>query len=214
MRLHVFLRSSFLLLVAVSPLALRAQFQDPTSDELKMTSDPKAPGASAVYLYREETLSSDEGTETIYARIKVLAEKGKELATVQTPFVPGSTSVEKVEARTIHPDGRAIPLVAKPEDLTNFKSKYFREDTLVFTLPDVDVGSILEYRIRIHGIFMPSWDLQTAYFIHKEHFVFKPSSNYGGYWTLHGKPLNRLVATKTPVDAQIPIQTAKNQFVV
>jgi hypothetical protein len=76
------------------------------------------------------------------------------------------------------------------------------------------VGSILEYRIRIHGIFMPRWDLQTAYFIHKEHFAFKPNSNIGGYWTIHDKPVNRLAATKTPVDAQIAIQTTKNQFVV
>jgi hypothetical protein len=32
------------------PTALRAQFLQPTPEELKMTEDPKAPGAAAVYL--------------------------------------------------------------------------------------------------------------------------------------------------------------------
>ncbi len=36
------------------PSVLHAQFQPPTKEELEMTSDPKAPGADAVYLYREE----------------------------------------------------------------------------------------------------------------------------------------------------------------
>ena len=37
------------------PTFLHAQFQEPTKEELQMTADPKAPGAAAVYLYREET---------------------------------------------------------------------------------------------------------------------------------------------------------------
>jgi hypothetical protein len=78
MRLHLLIRSAALLVIAAAPLALRAQFQDPTPEELKMTSDPKAPGAPAVYLYREEITEGANGLSTIYARIKVLTEKGKE----------------------------------------------------------------------------------------------------------------------------------------
>jgi hypothetical protein len=51
-----------------------------------MTSDPKAPGAAAVYLYREETEDDPHHFRTVYARIKVLTEKGKELATVQISY--------------------------------------------------------------------------------------------------------------------------------
>lgn len=217
MRLHFLLRSGFLLVVAASPLALRAQFQEPTADELKMTSDPKAPGAAAVYLYREETLNCNGGVQTYYARIKVLTEKGKELATVQTPFNPESTKVEKVEARTIHSDGTVIPLDVKPEDLVNFKSKYFREDTMVFTLPDVEVGSILEYRLRVHenpGVFAPRWELQNSYFIHKEHFVFAPGTIYGSLWGPHGKTLSRLMVTGTPGNLPLSLQHVKNQYIV
>ncbi len=79
------LRGAAFFFAALSPVFVCAQFQQPTDEELKMTSDPKAPGAAAVYLYREETTNDRMlRLQSIYARIKVLAEKGKELATVKT----------------------------------------------------------------------------------------------------------------------------------
>ena len=48
MRNSILLRSVVLLLACVSPILLRAQFQQATDEELKMTADPKAPGAAAV----------------------------------------------------------------------------------------------------------------------------------------------------------------------
>jgi hypothetical protein len=217
MRLHFFLRSTFLLFVAASPLALRAQFQDPTPDELKMTSDPKAPGAPAVYLYREETSEADRRMRTYYARIKVLTEKGKELATVKIPFEHGSAKINKVEARTIHSDGTVIPLNVKPEDVVDFKSKYFQEDSMVFTLPSAEVGSILEYRLQIeysHGVGPPRWELQYPWFIHKEHFFYDPGATGGAWIGEHGKVLDRLGAVTTPPKAPVSIQTNKGRFSV
>jgi hypothetical protein len=217
MRVRFVLCNTALLFFVALPIGARAQFQDPTPDELKMTSDPKAPGAAAVYLYREETLSCDRGEQTYYARIKVLTEKGKELATVQIPYNPESTKVDRVEARTIHADGKVIPLSVKPDDLVSFKNKYHREDTLVFTLPDVEVGSILEYRLRLRaafGIYAPRWDLQTSYPIRKEHLVFAPySSIQGPLLGPHGKALTRLVATQTH-NAPVSIQIVNKQFIV
>ena len=65
---------------------LHAQFQAPTKEELEMTSDPKAPGADAVYLYREEKTDDNLHYHSYLVRIKVLTEKGKELATVRIPY--------------------------------------------------------------------------------------------------------------------------------
>lgn len=70
----------------VVPLIAHAQFQTPTKEELEMTSDAKAPGAAAVYLYREERVDDPHHFRTVYARIKVLTEAGKELATVQVSY--------------------------------------------------------------------------------------------------------------------------------
>jgi hypothetical protein len=169
-------RAVVLLGVLAVPALMRAQFQEPTADELRMTADPQAPGASAVYLYREETTDDQQHATTYYCRIKVLSEKGKELATVQTPYLHGVDSVTDVEGRTIHADGKVVPLTAKPSDLMDVKDKTLQWNTVVFTLPDADVGSILEYRLKIHypeyRVSEPSWDVQSAYFIHKEHFGF------------------------------------------
>ena len=62
-----------LLLAIASPVLLHAQFQEPTQEELKMTADPKAPGAAAVYLNVEEVANDQFHSMSFYARIKVLA---------------------------------------------------------------------------------------------------------------------------------------------
>ena len=212
-----FLACLFLLVAIASPVAIHSQFQAPTDDELKMTSDPKAPGADAVYLYREETTDFPQQLRSYNSRIKVLTEKGKELATVQIPFERGYTKVEKVEARTIHSDGTVIPLAVKPEDLVDFKSKYYQKDTLVFTLPSVEVGSIVEYRLQIkfsHGVPAPRWLLQCPYFVRKEHFDFQPGSLEGTYVNEYGRILDRLMAAPMPFNAPIAIQTVGHDFTI
>jgi hypothetical protein len=172
-----------LLLFARSSL-LRAQFTEPTPDELKMTSDPKAPGAAAVYLYREEITDGERETRTTYERIKVLTEKGMELATVHIPYEVKVDKITEVQGRTIHADGTIVPLTAKPDDLVDFKAKGFQIDTKVFTLPSVEVGSILEYRVKIHtGQYAPAptWMIQQPYFIHKAHYFYIPGNFYYRY---------------------------------
>jgi hypothetical protein len=198
----VFMRIRFCAVVALIlaalalPLMGAAQrFQEPTKEELQMTSDPKAPGAPAVFLYREEV--SDNGNHTIssYARIKVLTELGKEWATVEVPYIHGFMGEPIIEGRTIHSDGTIIPLVGKASDLLIFKSHKNHVKAAVFNLPSVEVGSILEYKwtIPLEGgninagnvgeedywssalaSSTPEWEVQQEIFIHKEHFYFNP----------------------------------------
>jgi hypothetical protein len=167
------------------PLMARAQFEDATPDELKMTADPQAPGAAAVYLYREEFVDDYTHTFGYYFRIKVLTEKGKELATVHMPYVHGVDSVVDIQGRTIHADGSILLLTAKPSDLMDIKAGAFQINNVVFTLPDVETGSILEYRIKFSApawrVSEPSWEVQSAYFTHKVHFLFHPSMDAGLY---------------------------------
>jgi len=56
------------------PAFLQAQFQAPNKDELEMASDPKAPGADAVYLYREgcDRWSTATGADTSTSRQREL----------------------------------------------------------------------------------------------------------------------------------------------
>ena len=173
------LPSALLLLLFAAPALLRAQFQEPKPEELKMTSDPKAPGADAVYLYYEETSDSPAHVSGFEARIKVLTERGMKLATVSVPYEQGVDKLTEFEARTIHADGTVIPLIAKIDDLMAVKIKNFQENQLVFNMPSVEVGSILEYRLKFrrdseYGTW-PTWEIQRSYFIHKAHYSFHPS---------------------------------------
>src|SRR5436190_11486282 len=119
MRSRIAVVCSFCCLTFVFPALLRAQFQPPIKEELEMTSDPKATGADAVYLYREEKSDDNLHYHSDFVRIKVLTEKGKELATVRTPYERRSFKVTSIQGRTIHPDGTIVPLTAKPTDLTD-----------------------------------------------------------------------------------------------
>jgi Domain of Unknown Function with PDB structure (DUF3857)/Transglutaminase-like superfamily len=178
MRTPIFLCNALLFLVAASPVSLKAQFQAPTDEELKMTADPKAPGAEAVYFNVEEIANDPMHFQSYYARIKVLGEKGKELATVEVPYLKGNFKITDIKGRTIHPDGTVISLTVKPEDLLVSKNGERQVEKKVFTLPSVEVGSILEYRYELryddNTYSSPTWEIQQPYFVHKAHYEFTP----------------------------------------
>ena len=178
MRNRTLLCALFLLTALISSPLLHGQFQTPTKEELQMTADPKAPGAAAVYLYREETTDDTLHYHSYYERIKVLTENGKELATVRIPYGRRTTKVRGVAGRTIHPDGTVIPMTTKPADLVAVKTKDTQINTMVFTLPSVEVGSILEYKLDLQYdddvVSSPTWDVQQPYFVHKAHYMFTP----------------------------------------
>ena len=199
MRNTLFLCSAVGLLAAVSPTLVSAQFQPANPDELKMTSDPKAPGAAAVYLYYEEIDHDDKQSRNFYARIKVLTEKGKEAATVEIPYWGGTLAVGSISARTIHADGTIVPLTVKPEDLLVEKynavevggetyADQIKKERKVFTLPSVEVGSVLEYsyQMRITDQYAyyepPYWEVQRTYFVDKAHFEYAPTGYFGLFW--------------------------------
>ena len=207
MRFRPFLYVSVLAVALAAPLVSFAQFQAPTDAELKMTDDPKAPGADAVYLYREETQDDNIGFQSVYERIKVLTEKGKDLATVRIAYqrhfsygdrngdrdaenrasyvdrISGHMEVAAISGRTIHSDGTVIPLTTTAADLTDVKKGENQINTSTFNLPSVEIGSILEFRYQLridHGWVMgaPLWQVQLPYYIHKAHFKFTPSKLY------------------------------------
>jgi hypothetical protein len=206
MRIRRFaLRAPLILVLAVSSL-LHAQFHEPTPDELKMSDDPKAPGAAAVYLNFDEIVNDPLHYQSYYARIKVLQEKGKELATVELPYFRGNRQITNIKGRTIHADGTVIPLEVKPEDLLIAKSGDKQFARKVFTLPSVEVGSILEYSYDIryddNTYSSPYWELQHDFFVHKAHYAFTPfpafqkgeAAQTSLYMTdEHGKKINSML---------------------
>ena len=182
MRIRFCLRAVFALCALATflslPVSLLAQFQPPTSEELAMKDEPKEPGAAAIYLYREETTDDNLHYHSFFARIKILTEKGKELATINVPYYKGRYTVTDVKGRTIHADGTIIPLDVKPSDLVEQKGAGFQVNKVVFTLPSVEVGSVLEYKWQLRyddgHLSEPDWDIQQPYYVRKAHYSFIP----------------------------------------
>jgi len=164
--------------VVLSAVALHAQFKDPTKEELQMTAEPKAPGAHFVYLDYEQLSDDETHTNTFYFRIKVLTEEGRERATVSLPYTPEYQKMPEITGRTIHPDGVVVPMTEKAVKLTSVKTRDYESNKIVFTLPDVTVGSILEYRLRETWkdfLAAPTWYIEReAYALH-EHFDYHPN---------------------------------------
>jgi Domain of Unknown Function with PDB structure (DUF3857)/Transglutaminase-like superfamily len=171
------------LLAVVSPFA-RAQWTQPTPEELSMTAQPEVPGASAVYLFREETTDDDLHMFSTYVRLKVLTEKGKEYSNVELNYTSwaygGSSSITDIQGRTIHPDGTVIPFTGKPYEKLVEKTHGVKVMSKVFTLPDVEVGSIIEYRYKFRlddGHFSsPDWYIQSDLYTRKAHYEWKPTN--------------------------------------
>lgn len=178
---HPFRRRSLsaaLLLLSCVP-AFGATWTQPTPDELKMTVDPAAPDAPAVYLLRDEFVNEKDHYHRVYARIKILTEKGKEeYSDVEIPYEQGVNSVAGVEGRTIHADGTVVPFTGKPYQKELLKAGGVKIMAKVFSMPDVQVGSILEYRYELQYEdywYSPAhWLIQQPIYVHKAHYRFIP----------------------------------------
>jgi len=187
------MRCLFLFLALAMPSLLRAQFQDATPAERQMTDDPKAPGASAVFLNVSEIADNSVGFHSLYVRAKILTEKGETLATVEMPYEKDYDGyvyeVAAIQGRTIHPDGTIVPLKGKPADLLVAKVGTDKIARKVFTLPAVTVGSIIEYyyQLRYRDVweYPPVWHVQREYLVHKAHYMFNSNTDLNvGVWTV------------------------------
>ena len=168
--------TSFMVLSTASALA--DSWIKPTPEELQMTAEPAAPGAAAIYLLRDERADDKLHVHITYVRLKVLTDKGKEYADQEISYEGAQFKVFGVEGRTIHSDGTVIPFSGKPYQKLLEKGGKEKYKATVFTLPDVQVGSILEYRYVLsyesNVVVSPRWYLQGPLYVRKAHFQFIP----------------------------------------
>ena len=170
-----------LLLFFAPAVAFGENWTQPTPEELKMTAEPAAPGAAAIYLYRDERVDDTLHGHTLYVRIKVLTEKGERYADVEIPYEGRQFAIRAVEGRTIHSDGTVIPFTGKPYEKLLEGTSTLKYKAKVFTLPDVQVGSILEYRYELsyddNLVVPPEWYIQLPLYVRKAHYQFLPSEH-------------------------------------
>ena len=165
-------------------------FQPVSPDELKMTSEPQAPGAHAVILYRQVDRDDNGHTshQDEYFRIKILTEEGREHANVEVPFFKESEDVVGIHGRTIKPDGSIVNFDGKVFEKFIVKTRGTKYLVKTFTLPDVEVGGIIEYfytvDLKEHYVFDSHWILSQDLFTKSARFSLKPFTSYYSQWSL------------------------------
>jgi hypothetical protein len=168
-------RYLFLGCLLLLPWACFGQSQDwleVTAQDRAVKEVPGDPGAAAIELYFADIRDDDNKYQFIYHRIKILTEEGKKHADIEIPVFPWY-HFEDVKARTIHPDGSIVEFSGKPFEKVIVKTRDFKYVAQTLTLPDVTVGSIIEYKYRYSWerlTFDTSWSVQHDLYTVKEHF--------------------------------------------
>ena len=126
------------------------------------------------------------GTQHEFFRIKILSDAGMKYANVSVqPLFRRNFNVENVQGRTLHPDGSVVPFSGQVFEKEVVRTRHFQYTSHVFTMPDVTVGSIIEYQYTLRwstnffqtrfAIPWSEWDIQGDLFQRSAHFEFRPS---------------------------------------
>jgi len=207
-RRHLFLG---LFLISLAAAALRFnrstsadEWLPITPEELKMTSEPKAPGAPAITLYRQVDRDDSQALrphEYSYVRKKIFTEEGRKNADVEIPVIKGEWDIHSIRARTVRPDGSVIDFDGKVYEKEIVKARGIKFLAKTFTLSDVQPGSIIEYHYMTDFaegyVFNSHWELNDELFTKRAKFTLKPY----GPWALQWSWPNGLPeGAKPPVD--------------
>lgn len=164
--------------------------------DLAMKDNPASPGADAMILYRESVVSVKDvmlhgDSDQEYVRIKIFTDAGKKYANVEIPYFGGglgnssmwvvnsnAVSITGVRGRTIHPDGSIVPFDGKVYDKVAESNGGFKVRLATFTLPDVQPGSIIEYKYVKQGepywVHSEEWTVSQDLYTREAHFTFIP----------------------------------------
>jgi hypothetical protein len=147
-------------------------------DELAMTGIAEQPGAPAVILFRQEIDDDTQHYHSLYVRLKILTEAGRKYADIRVAYDRNHSVLGQISGRTVHADGTIVPFSGTPFDKTVVSSHGVRYHEKVFTIPDVQVGSIVDYRYYVRYpdnlAYAPEWIVQDDLFQRKATFKFTP----------------------------------------
>lgn len=130
------------------------------------------PDAGAIIVLDEgkmEIIGSAELPMSLFERhqiVKILNVRGHRYSNVVIPYTPQSR-VERVQARTLSPEGRITVLNPKHiYDVNLYPDYIFYSDhrAKLFTMPAVEDGAVVEYRYRMtiaSRSLWPSWNFQN-----------------------------------------------------
>jgi len=135
--------------------------------------------AAVILLVDEDILIKDDNTSvsTIHVVEKILKERGKKLAEVEVGYDSTYERVELEFARTITKDEETIYV---GEENTRDVSRYLNyplysnSRAFIVSMPSVDVGAFIEYKIKIYSSKLVAEDkFSFIYRLREKHPVFK-----------------------------------------
>ncbi|HEV8385790.1 MAG TPA: DUF3857 domain-containing protein [Candidatus Acidoferrales bacterium] len=226
-------RISLLGLVVFFVLAVPAQAQSVapwppvTPEEQAFREVPGVAGAPAAILYREVQTDDEKRFETHFYRIKILTEKGKKYADVEIPYVMKVTEVDDIRARTIQSNGATADFHGQIFDRLVAKARKISYQARVFTIPDANVGTIIDYAYTLRwkenipevikkpgqyvitgaSSFLTSrWTVHDELFMRRAHFALRPVPNGKIVYTWVGLPANFKPVTNPDGTVSLDVQ--------
>lgn len=187
---------------------LTAKWRSVTKEERAMTSEPRAPGAAAVYLYTEYKRDDVLSREFVYRQIKILTEQGRDLANISINYDKDRDPLLRVEARVIQPDGKTVAFKGTIHDtpLTSGRQMSWRARS--FALPDVRVGSIIEYRYwrEMRDPDPMKWMLNQALFTRHARYQLQPVLGAFPAWSYSRAPPAGIEGPKLKSDGVLQME--------
>jgi len=119
----------------------------------KQSFEERHKGKSSLFLLFDISLELHEDwsyTSKMHKKIKILKEKAKYLGEISIPYERGREKITDIKAHTITPDGEKHRY-SKIQEFRTYKGYRMYSDARVklITMPQVNVGSILEYEATI-----------------------------------------------------------------
>lgn len=173
--------------------------------ELAASQPQVEPDADAEVLFWQVRIT--ESREAIrtdnYIRLKVFTERGRELnSKISLPFGDASrftTEIKDLAARTIAPDGRVEEV--KPQDIyesEQVKVRGLKAKAKTFALPNLKVGSVVEYRWRENKL--PSTIFFSGYLV----LSFGISAEGERFEVQREFPVRRVTYYINPINSRAP----------
>jgi hypothetical protein len=177
------------LLLLAAPRWVRAiDWLPVASEDLAMKDNPKQPGSDAMILYREliddasKAVTSGDSVEE-YIRIKIFTQEGTKYGHVEIPFEKNFQNVAFVTGRTIKPDGSIVKFDGQVLETTVEKVSGVKVLVKSFSLPDVQPGSIIEYKYQMQGqpgwVHSQEWIVSQDIYTREARFTYVPDDSYG-----------------------------------
>ena len=139
------------LVISASAYPVGEEWRAVTPEELAMKTPKVEPDADAEAIFWEVRIddSSDDLSMQHYVRVKIFNDRGREkYSKLDIPFTR-KTKIKDIAARVIKPDGSPVEITK--QDVVEkevIKAGGIKLKVKSFALPNLEIGSIVEYRYR------------------------------------------------------------------